>query len=360
MVRADPDVIMVGEIRDRETAQIAIESALTGHLVLSTLHTNDAPSAITRLIEMGVEPFLVASALECVVAQRLARMLCPNCKRRTIIPAKVLQENGYKALMELEAYEPVGCRRCGGSGYRGRVGLYEVMNDVPGDPDAGARTPPAEEIRDVAVRQGMVRLRDDGLQKVRHGTHLDGRDRARHRQQLSRDAARNFSSSRRLPLLETRFCAADRAAMDIDFADLLMEVVNRRASDLHLSSGAHPTVRVRGRLTPLEEYPKLSSTDTREIVYSILTGDQRQRLETNWQLDFAYSIPGHARFRVNAYYQRGAIGAAFRLIPFGLTSIDELGLPAGGARVRAQPARLRARHGPDRLGQVHLAGGDDR
>ena len=116
--------------------------------------------------------------------------------------------------------------------------------------------------------------------------------------------------------------------MDIDFADLLMEVVHRRASDLHLSSSAHPTIRVRGRLTPLEEYPILSSSDTREIIYSILTGDQRQRLETNWQLDFAYSIPGHARFRVNAYYQRGAIGAAFRLIPFGLTSIDELGLPA--------------------------------
>jgi twitching motility protein PilT len=119
-----------------------------------------------------------------------------------------------------------------------------------------------------------------------------------------------------------------RQTMDIDFADLLMEVVHRKASDLHLSSGAHPSVRVRGRLGPLEEYPKLSSSDTREIIYSILTGDQRQRLETNWQLDFAYSIPGHARFRVNAYYQRGAIGAAFRLIPFGLTSIEELGLPA--------------------------------
>ena len=96
MVRADPDIIMVGEIRDRETAQIAVESALTGHLVLSTLHTNDAPSAITRLIEMGIEPFLVASALDCVVAQRLARMLCPHCKRRTIIPAKVAAESGYR------------------------------------------------------------------------------------------------------------------------------------------------------------------------------------------------------------------------------------------------------------------------
>ncbi len=169
MVRADPDIIMVGEIRDRETAQIAVESALTGHLVLSTLHTNDAPSAITRLIEMGIEPFLVASALDCIVAQRLARMLCPSCKRRTIISAKVLQENGYRARMELEAYEPAGCRRCGGSGYRGRVGLYEVMKMSPEIQTLALERSPAEAIRDVAVSQGMARLRDDGLQKVRLG-----------------------------------------------------------------------------------------------------------------------------------------------------------------------------------------------
>ena len=169
MVRADPDVIMVGEIRDRETAQIAVESALTGHLVLSTLHTNDAPSAITRLIEMGIEPFLVASALDCIVAQRLARMLCPNCKRRTIIPARVLQESGYKARVELEAYEPVGCRRCGGSGYRGRIGLYEVMRMSPELQAMTLERRPAEAMRDVAVEQGMTRLRDDGLQKVRQG-----------------------------------------------------------------------------------------------------------------------------------------------------------------------------------------------
>jgi len=169
MVRADPDVIMVGEIRDRETAQIAVESALTGHLVLSTLHTNDAPSAITRLIEMGVEPFLVASALDCVVAQRLARMLCPHCKKRTIISAKALQENGYRARMELEAYEPAGCRRCGGSGYRGRVGLYEVMKMSPEIQALALERSPAEAIRDVAVGQGMMRLRDDGLNKVRLG-----------------------------------------------------------------------------------------------------------------------------------------------------------------------------------------------
>jgi type IV pilus assembly protein PilB len=169
MVRADPDIIMVGEIRDRETAQIAVESALTGHLVLSTLHTNDAPSAITRLIEMGVEPFLVASSLECIVAQRLARQLCSSCKRRTIIPAKVLQESGYKAHMELEAYEPVGCRRCGGSGYRGRIGVYEVMSMSPEIQTMALERRPAEEIREIACSQGMTRLRDDGLQKVRMG-----------------------------------------------------------------------------------------------------------------------------------------------------------------------------------------------
>jgi type IV pilus assembly protein PilB len=169
MVRADPDIIMVGEIRDAETAQIAVESALTGHLVLSTLHTNDAPSAITRLTEMGIEPFLVASALDCVVAQRLARMLCPNCKRRTIVPAGVLRENGYKALVDLEAYEPVGCRRCGGSGYRGRLGLYEVMGVTPEIQTMTLERSAAEAIRDVAVSQGMRRLRDDGLEKVKQG-----------------------------------------------------------------------------------------------------------------------------------------------------------------------------------------------
>jgi type IV pilus assembly protein PilB len=169
MVRADPDVIMVGEIRDRETAQIAVESALTGHLVLSTLHTNDAPSAITRLTEMGIEPFLVASALDCIVAQRLARMLCTSCKRRTIISAKTLQANGYKARVELEAYEPVGCRRCGGSGYRGRLGLYEVMKMSPEIQTLALERAPAEAIRDVAVRQGMGGLRDDGLEKVKQG-----------------------------------------------------------------------------------------------------------------------------------------------------------------------------------------------
>ena len=115
--------------------------------------------------------------------------------------------------------------------------------------------------------------------------------------------------------------------MEFDFADVLLEVLERNASDLHITAGVPPMVRVRGRLTQMEGYPQLTSDDTREIIYSILSNDQRQRLETDWQLDFAYSIPGHARFRVNAYFQRGSLGAAFRLIPAKIESIETLGLP---------------------------------
>jgi twitching motility protein PilT len=115
--------------------------------------------------------------------------------------------------------------------------------------------------------------------------------------------------------------------MNLDFADVLLQVLDRRASDLHITAGAKPTVRVRGRLAALDEFPVLTPTDTREIVYSILGNDQRQRLETDWQVDLAYTIPNRARFRVNAYFQRSAIGAAFRLIPSEIVSIDKLGLP---------------------------------
>jgi type IV pilus assembly protein PilB len=169
MMRADPDVIMVGEIRDRETAQIAVESALTGHLVLSTLHTNDAPSAVTRLIEMGIEPFLVASAIDAVVAQRLARKLCESCRKPVKIRGEVLRANGYNALGDIDAFEPGKCARCSGTGFRGRVGLYEVMilNDEIRSMVIERR--PAIQIAAAAEKAGMRHLRDDGLDKVRQG-----------------------------------------------------------------------------------------------------------------------------------------------------------------------------------------------
>ncbi len=169
MLRADPDVIMVGEIRDGETAKIAVESALTGHLVLSTLHTNDAPSAITRLTEMGIEPFLTASAVDCVVAQRLVRKLCRFCKKRTLLSVDALGAAGFQAAFDVEAYEPVGCGRCGGSGYKGRSGLYEVMNVSEEIRRLTIERGSADEIMRVAMAQGMRPLRQDGFDKVKAG-----------------------------------------------------------------------------------------------------------------------------------------------------------------------------------------------
>jgi type IV pilus assembly protein PilB len=166
MLRADPDVIMVGEIRDRETAHIAVEAALTGHLVLSTLHTRDAPSALGRLIDMGIEPFLVSSAVDCIVAQRLVRMLCKHCKRPQTVSEHVLAEHG---LAGAQPYEAVGCSRCGASGYRGRLALYEVMAVSEPIRALILERASVDAMVAVALGEGMLRLRDDGLQKVREG-----------------------------------------------------------------------------------------------------------------------------------------------------------------------------------------------
>ena len=169
MVRADPDVIMVGEIRDQDTAQIATEAALTGHLVLSTLHTRDAATALTRLVDMGIEPFLVASAVDCVVGQRLARVLCPACKESVTAHADVLRASGYDVEEDLECFDAKGCPRCGKTGYRGRIGIYEVMEITEEIRSLVMRRASADEIARAALAGGMRRLRDDGLAKVRAG-----------------------------------------------------------------------------------------------------------------------------------------------------------------------------------------------
>ncbi|MGH2723131.1 MAG: GspE/PulE family protein [Actinomycetota bacterium] len=172
ILRADPDVVLIGEIRDRETALIAMEAALTGHLVLSTLHTNDAASAVTRLIEMQVEPYLVASALDCVVAQRLARRLCGRCKEPFEPTEAELVTAGFSAEMigEIEQlYRPMGCAHCGQTGYRGRLGLYEVMPITEEVERLTVENRPSEEMARLAVEQGMVTLMEDGLEKARMG-----------------------------------------------------------------------------------------------------------------------------------------------------------------------------------------------
>jgi len=167
-LRQDPDIIMVGEVRDFETAEIAIKAALTGHLVLSTLHTNDAPSTINRMLNMGVEPFLVTSSVNLIVAQRLARVICPNCKEPAETAPETLRELGATG-EPFVCYRGSGCAQCGGTGYRGRIALYEVMplwEELRELVLAGAS---ASDIKRAAVSNGMQTLRQSGLAKVREG-----------------------------------------------------------------------------------------------------------------------------------------------------------------------------------------------
>ena len=177
ILRADPDVVLIGEIRDRETALIAMEAALTGHLVLSTLHTNDAASAITRLVEMDVEPYLVGSALDCIVAQRLARRLCDHCKEsyqpsNEELKAAKFPEEQWGSIEAL--FRPGGCQRCGKTGFRGRMGLYEVMPMSEQLERMTAERRSVDDMRRVAIEEGMATLRDDGLRKALRGeTSLD-------------------------------------------------------------------------------------------------------------------------------------------------------------------------------------------
>jgi type IV pilus assembly protein PilB len=172
ILRSDPDVVLIGEIRDGNTAQIAVEASLTGHLVLSTLHTNDAPGAVTRLTEMGIEPFLVGSSLDCVLAQRLARRLCDWCKE-AYLPTEEELEGARWPVQDLKIpdalYQPVGCRNCANTGYRGRIALHEVMPISPEIETLTIRRASSNEIREVALDQGMYELRADGLAKAAGG-----------------------------------------------------------------------------------------------------------------------------------------------------------------------------------------------
>jgi general secretion pathway protein E/type IV pilus assembly protein PilB len=169
ILRHDPDVVLVGEIRDRETAEIAVQASLTGHLVFSTLHTNDAPGATTRLVDMGIEPYLVASSVEVVLAQRLVRVICPKCKQE--VPADEVRKarDEFGDAIPPVLYKGAGCRNCQGTGYRGRQGIFEMMAVTDEVRSLVLRRAPSHEIRKVAVSQGMRSLREDGWRIVREG-----------------------------------------------------------------------------------------------------------------------------------------------------------------------------------------------
>jgi type IV pilus assembly protein PilB len=170
-LRQDPNIILVGEIRDFETAEIAIKAALTGHLVLSTLHTNDAPSTISRLMNMGIEPFLVATSVNLIQAQRLIRRVCKDCRVENPLPPEALTEVGFTAeeSKTMKTYKGTGCKTCNNTGYKGRIGLYEVMEVTDEIRELILIGASALELRKRAIEDGMISLRESGLQKIRNG-----------------------------------------------------------------------------------------------------------------------------------------------------------------------------------------------
>ncbi len=169
ILRQDPNVIMVGEMRDYETAEIAIQAALTGHLVFSTLHTNDAPGAVTRMIDMGVEPFLVSSSIIGVLAQRLVRTICNECKEKYTPAAEELKDLGLNASGEIEFYRGKGCPKCMSTGYKGRISIYELMIPDEKIRNAIVAKSQTDEIRKLARSAGMITLMEDGIEKVKAG-----------------------------------------------------------------------------------------------------------------------------------------------------------------------------------------------
>ena len=169
ILRQDPDVIMIGEIRDRETASIAVQASITGHLVLSTLHTNDAPGTMTRLMDMGVDSYLLADAMRGVIAQRLVRRLCPHCKRKRKALGEEKSMMGINPMEEVEIYEPVGCEHCNDTGFYGRTGIYEMMPVTSTLRNAIAARMSTDEIREVAVKEGMKTLHSEAVRLVLEG-----------------------------------------------------------------------------------------------------------------------------------------------------------------------------------------------
>ncbi len=173
-LRQDPDIVMVGEIRDAETAEIAVQGALTGHLVLSTLHTNESTGAIARLLEMGVEPFLLSSSLIGVLAQRLVRVLCPDCKTSFVAPPSLVEQYGWDTEASIKLSKGRGCPKCYDSGYRGRVAIHEVLPCDAGLQRFMLTNPTRDELAGFLADQKIPTLFDDGVQRVREGvTTLD-------------------------------------------------------------------------------------------------------------------------------------------------------------------------------------------
>ncbi len=274
-LRQDPNIILVGEIRDFETAEIAIKAALTGHLVLSTLHTNGAPATITRLMNMGIEPFLVATSVHLICAQRLVRRICKDCTEVVDVPQQALIEAGYtpEEAKTVKIYKGKGCGVCNNTGYKGRTGLYEVMEVDDEMRELILVGASAVELKKKAIERGMITLRRSGLIKV-----------SRRADHAGRSGARNDS----LSLVTGKGKEHDMA---LSLSELLKRMMEMCGSDLHITTNSPPQVRVHGHLVPLD-MPPLTPAETKQLAYSVMTDSQKHRFEENLELDFSFGLKG--------------------------------------------------------------------
>jgi len=341
-MRLDPDVILVGEIRDTETAKIATQAALTGHLVLSSVHANDAVGIMFRLLDLGVEPFLICSALAGTVAQRIVRRTCPSC--RAPYEAPVEEKMAYQEEMgELpdQFYKGKGCNLCNGTGYLGQCGVFELFTLTDEVKRLFLSGSTASQIRAQAIRDGMVPLKHDAMLKVKQDItivpevlrNVFSTDEQYVRQQVGGTPdidsgtliTTNHEEATSMARSQSPESKSESAYIKVE--KLLKLMVDKHASDLHLKVSSPPVLRIDGALVTQDDLPPLTVPDIESAFKQVTTEDQRIAFAGERYLDLAYSIPGLARFRLNTLQQRGTLSLAFRLIPFTIPSIDELELP---------------------------------
>jgi twitching motility protein PilT len=348
-LRQDPDIIMVGEIRDFETAEIAVKAALTGHMVLSTLHTNDAPSTINRLLNMGIEPFLVTASVNLILAQRLARRICANCKQpiETCRVALLDIPRSSPEIGTFQVYKGQGCATCSETGYKGRVAFYEVM-DVQGRAQASssstARRPPRSRPRPSA-RHADAAQRRCATHRGHHDPREVSRATAAETPALVIDGGR---SPRTPPAALPR--RRGGASVEANLHQLLKAMIEKGASDLHITTGSPPQLRIDGDLVPLKT-PPLTPVETKQLCYSILTDAQKHKFEETSELDLSFGVKNLSRFRANLFMQRGAVAGAFRVIPYKILSFNELGLPPVINELAKRPRGLVLVTGPTGSGK---------
>ena len=341
ILRQDPDKILVGEIRDVETAEIAVQASLTGHMVFSTLHTNDAPSTVTRLRDMGVAPFLISATVEPILAQRLVRRVCSHCRDEVRPSTEMLAELGLTPddVRDKQFYRGRGCDICNNTGYKGRVGLFELMIINDDLREMILKNSSTDELRDKACSYGMISLRDAGLEAVYAGT-----------------------TTVEEVVRETVLRRPEGSAMSVTLHQLSEDRGRTgRHGPARLRTNTPPQIRIDGELVPLQ-MPALSAPETKTA--RLLRADRARRStgsRRNLEIDFSFGVKGLARFRANVYNQRGARRGGLPAHPVG-----DQGVPgSGAARDRGQdsarpPARPGPRHRPDRVGEIDDAGGHDR